>query len=227
MSNTPSSEREQTPTGLYLKQIEVGMMRNFNYLIGDPGTKECAYVDPAWEVDRLLKTAKEDGFQIKKILLTHNHFDHIEGVEKVVKETGAEVYINAFDEEPVKKGSGKIVSLTNGREIKIGSVLVTALNTPGHTPGSTCYLVQAPDDPIPHLFTGDTLFQGNCGRCDLAGGNPKLMYKSLLELKSLDPVTKVYPGHDYGIKPVTTIGYEKKHNPTMQVRSYGEFDQIP
>ena len=112
---------------IYIKQVEVGMMRNLKYLIGDPGTKECAYIDPAWEVDRLLKIAKADGYQVKKILLTHNHFDHIEGVEKVVGETGAEIYIHSLDEKPVRKGSGKIVSLSHGMEFKIGNLLVNAL----------------------------------------------------------------------------------------------------
>jgi glyoxylase-like metal-dependent hydrolase (beta-lactamase superfamily II) len=120
-----------------------------------------------------------------------------------------------------------IVSLSNGMEIKLGKLIVTALNTPGHTPGSTCYLVRSPNDPIGHLFTGDTLFQGNCGRCDLPGGDSKALFKSLMELRSLDPVTKVYPGHDYGIKPVTTIGFEKEHNPTMQAAGFREFETIP
>lgn len=213
--------------GLYIKQVETGLMKNFNYLIGDPETRECAYVDPAWEPDRLLKIAKADGFKIVKILLTHNHFDHIEGVEAVVAATGAEVCINKNDERPLRKGRGSLIALIDGQELKIGNLIVTALNTPGHTPGSTCYLVKAPEDPIPHLFTGDTLFQGNCGRCDLAGGDPKAMFKSLMELKSLDPATKVYPGHDYGIMPVTTIGYEKQNNPTMTARAFGEFDELP
>src|SRR3989338_7822207 len=90
---------------MYLKQVEVGMMRNFNYLIGDPETKEGAYVDPAWEADRLLKMAKADGYKVKKILLTHNHFDHIEGVEEVVRKTGAAVLIHSLDEKPVRKGA--------------------------------------------------------------------------------------------------------------------------
>jgi glyoxylase-like metal-dependent hydrolase (beta-lactamase superfamily II) len=212
--------------GIYIQQVETGLMRNFNYLIGDPATHECAYVDPAWEVDRLLKIAKEDGFKITKILLTHNHFDHIEGVEAVVAATGAEVFINKNDDRPLKKGAGKLIPLTNGQELKVGNLIVTALNTPGHTPGSTCYLVKAPDDPLVHLFTGDTLFQGNCGRSDLPGGDPKVLFKSLGELKQLDPATKIYPGHDYGVMPVTTIGYEKQHNPTLKARTFEDFDRL-
>ena len=209
-------------TSLYLKQVEVGMMRNFNYLIGDPATKECAYVDPAWEVDRLLKIARADGYQIKKILLSHNHFDHIDGVEAVVKATGATVYIHPDDEAPVRDKAGKIIAAHSGMEFQIGKLKVTAIHTPGHTPGSTCYLI---DDL--HLVTGDTLFQGNCGRCDLPGGDPKKLFESLQRLRSLDPAVKVYPGHDYGTVPVTSIGYEKDHNPTMQARYFQEFAKIP
>ena len=212
---------------MYIQQLEVGLMQNFNYLIGDPQTHECVYVDPAWEVDRLLKIAKADGYQVKKILLTHNHFDHIEGVEKVVAETGAEVCIGAFDEKPLQHHQGKIKILHNGQEIKLGHLTITALATPGHTPGSVCYLVTSKDEPFGHLFTGDTLFQGNCGRSDLPGGDPKILFKSLSALKSLDPSIQVYPGHDYGIKPVTTIGFEKQHNPTLKAKTCEEFDAIP
>lgn len=213
--------------GIYIKQVETGLMQNFNYLIGDPSTRECAYVDPAWEPDRLLNIAKVEGFKITKVLLTHNHFDHIEGVEAVVAATGAEVLINQNDDRPLRKGAGRLVTLADGQEFKVGNLIVTALNTPGHTPGSTCYLVNAPDDPIPHLFTGDTLFQGNCGRSDLPGGDPKVLYKSLSALKRLDPATKVYPGHDYGVIPVTTIGYEKQNNPTLKAGTFEEFDRLP
>ena len=207
---------------MYLKQLEVGMMKNFNYLIGDPATHECAWVDPAWEVDRLLKIAKADGYQVKKILLTHNHFDHVGGVEELVKATGAVVYIHPDDEPPIIKMASKIIPATPGLEFKIGNLKVTAIHTPGHTPGSTCYLI---DDR--HLVTGDTLFQGNCGRCDLPGGRPKKFFESLPQLRSLDAATKVYPGHDYGRVPVTTIGYEKEHNPTMQAKYFREFVEIP
>lgn len=212
---------------MYLRQIETGLMQNFNYLVGDPAVKECIYIDPAWEADRLLKIAKDDGFKVTKILLTHNHFDHIEGVEAVVTATGAEVFINANDDRPLRKGKGRLVALTDGQEFKVGSLKVTALNTPGHTPGSTCYLVEVPHDPILHLFTGDTLFQGNCGRSDLPGGDPKVLYKTLQGLKQLDPSTKVYPGHDYGIRPVTTIGFERQNNPTLKAKIYEEFDRLP
>lgn len=212
---------------MYLKQIEVGLMQNFNYLIGDPITKECAYVDPAWEVDRVLKIATADGYRVTKALLTHHHFDHVEGLGELVEKTKAEVFVHAQDKDLVDTGSAQVHSLQDKDQIKIGNLNVKIFHTPGHTPGSVCYLVTSPEDPVGHLFTGDTLFQGNCGRSDLPGGNPKILFESLKRLKSLEPQTRVYPGHDYGIKPVSTIGYEKDHNPTLKVKTFEEFDRLP
>ena len=214
------------PPSFFLYQLEVGLLQNFNYLIGDPATKECAYIDPAWEVDRLLRVAQENNFRITKILLTHRHFDHVEGVEAVVQQTGAEVFIHSLDEKPVREVV-KTTPVVDGVKIPIGNLLVTPLHTPGHTEGSTCYLVTDPETSRGHLFTGDTLFQGNCGRCDLPGGNAKTLFKSLGKLKSLDPATKIYPGHDYGTQPVTTLSYEKQHNPPLRATSFEEFDQLP
>ncbi len=212
---------------MYLKQIEVGLMQNFNYIVGDPETRDCAYIDPAWEVDRVLKVAQEDGYHVRQVLLTHHHFDHVEGVAEVVQKTDATVYIHREDQALVSTGDAKVISLLNGDEFKIGNLSVRVLHTPGHTPGSVCYLVTDPEDPIQHLLTGDTLFQGNCGRSDLPGGDPKILFKSLLELKQLDPATKIYPGHDYGVKPVSTIGYEKQHNATLKVKTFEDFDRLP
>ncbi len=201
-------------------------MQNFNYLIADSETKECAYVDPAWEVDRLLKIAAEKEYRITKVLHSHCHHDHINGVEEVVQKTGAEVFIHPTDKEPVEKMIGETTPATDGHEIALGSLKITCLHTPGHTEGSTCYLVTGPEDPIGHLFTGDCLFQGRCGRWDFPGGDKRTMFQSLQMLKSLEPLTKVYPGHDYGSKPVTTIEYESRHNANMAVTSYDEFDQF-
>lgn len=202
-------------------------MQNFNYLIGDPQTKECAYVDPAWEVDRLLRIAEEDGYRVTKILLTHHHFDHVEGVAEVVLKTNAEIFVHESDRPLVETGSASVTSLRQGQKFTIGNLEVTAFHTPGHTPGSVCYSVRDVETSLDHLFTGDTLFQGNCGRSDLPGGNPKTLFDSLQELKTLDPTTKIYPGHDYGTKPVSTIGYEKQNNPTLKAVTFQEFDQLP
>lgn len=207
-------------------QLEVGLLQNFNYLIADQESRECAYVDPAWEVDRLLKIADEKGYLIKKVLLTHCHHDHVNGVDEAVQKTGVEVYIHPDDEGPVQQMVDDISPVHDGTEIPLGKLTVTVLHTPGHTPGSVCYLASGPQDPIGHLFTGDTLFQGRCGRWDFPEGDARKMFESLQMLKTLDPLTKVYPGHDYGSKPVTTIEYERQYNPTMAVTSFEEFGQF-
>lgn len=212
---------------MYLKQIEVGLMQNFNYLIGDPITKECVYIDPAWEVDRVLKIAEHDGYRITKILLTHHHFDHVEGVPEVVSRTGASVCIHADDRDALEVEDVPVILLKEGDSFSLGSLHFKVIHTPGHTPGSVCYHLTTDDDPVGHLFTGDTLFQGNCGRSDLPGGDPKILYQSLNRLKGFEPSIKVYPGHDYGSKPVSTISYEKSYNPTLKVRTFQEFDLLP
>lgn len=212
---------------MYLKQIEVGLMQNFNYLVGNPGTKECVYIDPAWEVDRVLKIAEADGYQVTKILLTHQHFDHVEGVPEAVEKTRAQVYIHEADRDAAEVGDVKLKTLQEGDKFVVGALTFKVLHTPGHTPGSVCYHVFSSEDPIGCLFTGDTLFQGNCGRSDLPGGNPKILYQSLQRLKSLDPSLKIYPGHDYGIKPVTTVSYEKSHNLTLKASDFETFDRLP
>lgn len=202
-------------------------MQNFNYLVGDATTKECAYIDPAWEVDRVLKIAETDGYRVTKILLTHHHFDHVEGVQAVVERTNAEIYVHADDRPEVDTGAARVHVVREGDSFFLGKLQVKVIHTPGHTPGSVCYWFFSDEDPIGHLFTGDTLFQGNCGRSDLPGGSPKTLYQSLQRLKGLEPTLKVYPGHDYGVKPVSTIAYEKSHNPTLKASTFQEFDALP
>ncbi len=208
---------------MYLKQVEVGLMENFNYLIGDEATKECVYIDPAWEVDRILRLAEEDGYKVSKILLTHHHFDHVEGVEEVVAKTGASVYGHALDLAQVKTGSATIVPLNEGSAIAIGQFSIKAIHTPGHTPGSTCYLIHDASTGQDHLFTGDTVFQAGCGRCDLPGGDPAVMFHSLQRVKQLPPETLVYPGHDYGDRKISSIQWEKQKNPYFQYDRVEEF----
>lgn len=199
-------------------------MQNFNYLIADAQTRECAYVDPAWEVDRLLKIAAEQDYQITKILLTHRHHDHVNGVPDVSQATGAQVYIHPADALGTQQWTHETVPFQDGTQIPLGALTITTLHTPGHTEGSTSYLIHSTDDPVGHLFTGDCLFQGRCGRWDFPGGNKKTMFETLQSLKTLEPSTKVYPGHDYGSRPVTTIAYEREHNATMRFTTFAEFD---
>jgi glyoxylase-like metal-dependent hydrolase (beta-lactamase superfamily II) len=206
------------PASIYLKQVELGPMANYVYFIGDPKTRQVAVVDPAWDVDRIVEMAQEQGLTIAKILITHSHFDHINGVEDLLDRTKAKVYINKAEAEFMKAVWPDLVKVGSGDTTNVGDVQITFLHTPGHTPGSQCFLVQN------NLISGDTLFIGACGRCDLPGSNPEDMYYSLTQrLAKLDDRTMVFPGHNYAARPYSTIADEKRYNPYLQFQSLEDF----
>ena len=204
-------------SSLYLKQMEVGPMQNFVYLVGDRNTREVLVVDPAWEVKRILETAAQDDLQVKGALITHTHFDHVNGLQDLLEKTDGTVYIHKNEAEFLKGMKDNIYKVEGGDQIHIGEVEIQFLHTPGHTPGSQCFLVDQ------NLISGDTLFINACGRCDLPGGNAEQMYESLKRLTSLDDSTVLYPGHNYAEEPASTIGDEKKYNPYLQKASLEHF----
>lgn len=202
---------------LFLHQVELGPMQNFVYLIGCENTREAAVVDPAWDVPAVLKMAKARQFNIKTVLLTHTHFDHINGVEELLKATDARVFVHK-KEAPVLQYSSNVKKIESGDEVRVGDLTVTFIHTPGHTPGSQCFYVQD------CLITGDTLFIKGCGRCDLPGGDPEEMYHSLTgKLKKMEDHTRIYPGHHYADVPISTLGEEKRQNPYLLCRSVEQF----
>jgi hydroxyacylglutathione hydrolase len=208
----------QVTSSIYLKQLELGPMANYVYVVGDANSREAAVVDPAWDIDRIVEVAEENGLTITKILITHSHFDHINGVEGLLNRTKAKVYINKAEAEFMKAVWPDLVKVDSGDTTRVGDVEITFLHTPGHTPGSQCFLVQN------HLISGDTLFIGACGRCDLPGSNPEDMYYSLTQrLAKLDDRTIVFPGHNYAARPYSTIADEKRFNPYLQFQSVQDF----
>ena len=195
---------------LYFKQIPVGYMGNFIYLIGDRSSQECVMVDPAWDVDAVLKQAEKDGMKVVAGILTHTHFDHCNGVEDLIEKTGAKIFVHEKEAQFLKNIKKNIVETGDGFKFKVGKIEMELLHTPGHTEGAQCIRVED------KLVTGDTLFVGACGRCDLPGGNEKTLIQSLKRLASLDGSLKVFPGHAYGDADSSTIDHEKKTNPFMQ-----------
>ncbi|OGR92107.1 MAG: hypothetical protein A2992_04840 [Elusimicrobia bacterium RIFCSPLOWO2_01_FULL_59_12] len=216
---------------LYFKQLALGPMQNFVYLIGDPVTREAAVVDPAWNVPEIIKQAKKDGYRITHALLSHGHYDHINGVEDLVAKTDATVCAQAVElERFIPEGAGGLViprsslkKTATGQAVKVGNLEITLIHTPGHTPGSQCMWIKTPETGSGLLLTGDTLFVGTCGRCDLPYSNPHQMYHSLTQLKKLDEKTVFYPGHDYGMTPTNTIENEKRTNPFLLADSLDQF----
>lgn len=206
-----------TPSSLYLKQLEVGPMQNFIYLIGDRAKRECVMVDPAWDVKTVLNEAEKDGMKVVGSLVTHAHFDHVNGLDDLLTKVKGKIYCNRDEAEFLKFWESDLKPVESGEKLEIGDVTITFLHTPGHTPGSQCFLVQN------QLVSGDTLFIQACGRCDLPGGNPEQMYHSLKRLSELDDKVILYPGHNYSDTPTSTIGQEKRTNPYLQTKNLQEF----
>ena len=207
-----------TTRPLYLKQLELGPMQNFVYLLGDPATKEAAVIDPGWEVPTILQAAEQDGYTITKAILTHSHFDHVMGLGELLKTHDIPVHIHRAEAGALEIGRSSIQPVDAGQVLQVGTVPVTLIHTPGHTPGSQCLLVDG------RLLSGDTLFIRACGRCDLPGGDPRELYHSLMHtLRQLDDQTTLYPGHHYAPAPTSTMAQEKQENPFLQLGSLPEF----
>jgi glyoxylase-like metal-dependent hydrolase (beta-lactamase superfamily II) len=199
-------------------QIEVGLLQNFCEILFCPTTREAAIVDPAWEADRLLREAEARGLRVTTALVTHTHEDHVEGVAALVERTGAAVVVSAREAARAQAPAGaRLVDATDGLDVAIGRCGVRALFTPGHTVGGTCFLADG------FVVTGDVLFVGGCGRSDFPGGDTAALWRSLQRLAELPEETRVYPGHDYGPTPTSTIGYELRTNPYLRCETYEAF----
>ena len=203
---------------LYLKQFEIGPMENFVYLVGSKSTREVFVVDPAWQVDTILRAAREEGLTIKGALVSHFHFDHTNGIEELLESVNCPVYVNKKDVPYLGFGSQHIKESDNGQKVKAGDVEIEMIHTPGHTPGSQCFHVRG------GLISGDTLFINACGRCDLPGGDATQMYYTLTQkMLKFDDSTILYPGHNYADKPTSTMGEQKKTNPYLMCDSLENF----
>jgi hydroxyacylglutathione hydrolase len=213
---------------LYFKQIEMGPMQNFVYLIGSTETRKVAVVDAAWEIDEILRLADEDEMEITHALVTHTHPDHvggsfagieIEGVVELLSKCKAKAVVHKAEAEFLKSLSATdIIKVDSGDKIAVGGIEIRMVHTPGHTPGSQCFLIDN------RIVSGDTLFIGSCGRVDLPGSNPEEMYHSLTQkLMALPDETLLFPGHNYSDQPSSTIGDEKQRNPYCQFHSLKQF----
>jgi glyoxylase-like metal-dependent hydrolase (beta-lactamase superfamily II) len=197
--------------------MEVGLLQNFCEILFCPETHEAAIVDPAWEVDRLLAEVERRNLKVTTALITHTHNDHIEGVDLLVEKTGAAVVVNPREAAVLRAPGRTLVEVVDGRDIAIGKRGVRALETRGHTVAGTCYLADG------YIVTGDVLFVGGCGRTDFPGGDTAEMWKSLQRLMLLPEETRVYPGHDYGDTPTSTIAHEIRTNRFLRCATFEEF----
>ncbi len=186
---------------------------NFSYIIADEESKEAAVVDSSFNASEIIKVLNANKLQLKYIINTHSHSDHTAGNSELCPIFKAKIV--AYKQAKAVHD----IEIGDGEKLVLGKITIQAIHTPGHTPDSICLLVDNKK-----LLTGDTLFVGECGRTDLPGGNPKDMYNSLFnKIMRLGNDMEVYPGHDYGVTPASTVGEQKKSNYTLQPRSLKEF----
>lgn len=196
---------------LEIVQIRAGEMENFSYLVYCPESGRGIAVDPSFAPESLLAAAAERGVAIDILVNTHGHRDHIAGNGRILEATGARLAAHPLDV------AGADIPLAEGSILSVGEAAVEILHTPGHTPGSIVL------HPPGALITGDTLFVTCVGRADLTGSDPAALYHSLCRLAALPPETRIYPGHDYGPRPVSTVAFEREHNPYLQCPDLASF----
>jgi len=207
-----------------VEQIKVGFMDVFCYLVSCPKTKEALFIDPAGNEEELVDHVRKTGVALKYIVNTHGHADHTTGNRKVKELTGARIVMHELDDRLFNSPEGEAmarqwgfapspradITVQDGDMITIGETSLKVIHTPGHSPGGICLHGDG------NLFTGDTLFVGGIGRTDLPGSSHSQFIRSIREkLLILPPETLVWPGHDYGMSPTSTIGEEKSTNPWL------------
>lgn len=205
---------------MIIEQIKVGHMAVFCYLLGDDESKEAVLVDPSSDFDKINAVIDRYGFQIKKIINTHGHFDHIGGNRYYIKKTGAKLLIHEDDYYFLNKNVNRLVEffkggrsirhdvkfLHDGDIIKVGRFEIEVIHTPGHSPGSICLYHKG------NLFTGDTLFTEGMGRTDFSGGCGETIIQSIKNrILTLPEETIIWPGHHYGRFPVSTVREQKRY----------------
>jgi glyoxylase-like metal-dependent hydrolase (beta-lactamase superfamily II) len=229
---------------LYFRQLLAGrdyaqgdpiaaQMRNFAYLIGDRDSRECVVVDPAYAANDLVDLAEQDGMRVSGVLVTHHHPDHVggtmfgftlRGLREMLERTSVPVHVNATELNWVANVTGiaesELTGHRHGDTVSVGDIPIELLHTPGHTPGSQCFLV---DDK---LVAGDTLFLEGCGRTDFPGGDSDAMFHSLRHLADLagDPV--VYPGHWYSTEPSAALSRVREANYVLRPQSIEQWHAL-
>ncbi len=195
---------------LQIRTLALGLYQTNCYLLWSDENAQCLVIDPGYEAQTVLSYARSLGKQICAVLLTHGHFDHVGAVKEIAQETGCAVYLKTEDTAmPEQMTAGKLFythALSDGDVLALAGLSVCVMHTPGHTPGSVCFLI---DNTI---FSGDTLFACSCGRTDLPGGCWETLTRSLARLRDLNAPYDVYPGHG----PCTTLDEEKQNNPYLR-----------
>ena len=194
---------------LNIHVMPLGAYQTNCYILWGEDSDRCVIIDPGFQPEAVLTQIKSLDKTVEAIVLTHGHFDHVGGVKTIAAEIGCKVYLHSADlSMPSQMTAGPLYytdTYGEGDTLHLAGLQLRVLHTPGHTPGSVCILCQE------HIFSGDTLFQGSCGRTDLPGGDWKTIVRSLKRLAAMDGDYTVHPGHG----PATTLAEERMYNPYM------------
>ncbi len=227
---------------LYFRQLLAGrdfatndplarQMVNFVYLVGDRETGEAVVIDPAYDIDGLLDLLAADDLRLVGALATHYHPDHvggdmmgysIQGVARLLERTSVPIHVQADEAVWVQRVTGAtendLVEHVSGDVVRVGEIPIELIHTPGHTPGSQCFLVDN------RLVAGDTLFLEGCGRTDLPGGDPGALYESLTQkLAKVPDDATLFPGHLYSMEPSASMADTRAHNFVFRPQTQREF----
>ena len=216
---------------LYFRQVPIGPMQNFVYLIGSMRTRECLLVDPAWNTDALIDLATRDDMNVVGALITHYHPDHVggqmagwsvQGISALLEQVSVPIHLQKEEQPWVERttgvGAADLVAHDSGDTVKVGDVEIELIHTPGHTPGSQCFLVDG------RLVAGDTLFLDGCGRTDLPGADPVAMYESLnTRLARVPDDAILFPGHLYSAEPSQSMRDTRRWNYVFRPGSVEEW----
>jgi hydroxyacylglutathione hydrolase len=195
---------------MIIKQLLLGYLDNFTYIVGCEKTGEAVVIDPAAHAEKIAEAARKEGLTIRYIVNTHGHFDHTGANGALKKLTGARIVRHILDSE----GDPAVdIKIEREKTLHVGDIVFRIIHTPGHSPGGICLYAEG------NLFTGDTLFVGDSGRTDCEGGHRPTLGASLRNLMTLPDETVVWPGHHYGPATHSTIGWEKRHN--ANAKEYG------
>lgn len=203
--------------GLLVARFRHGPLWNFSYLVACERTGEAAVIDPAWDAQSILNAALGRQLTITTVLLTHSHADHINAAADLLQATGARAFVHTGDAAELPPRKISATTFGGSETIAIGDLIVEALHTPGHTPGSVSY--SAPG----HLFTGDTLAVGSPGTPGPEAGALEALWASMGVFERLSSATVIHPGHDSGPAPTSSFETERGRNPALLARSLEEF----
>ena len=228
----PDSDQQDR---LYFRQLLSGrdfaqgdeiaaQMRNFAYLIGDRQTGDCVVVDPAYAAGELVDALEADGLHLSGVLVTHHHPDHVggsmmgfelKGLAELLERVSVPVHVNSQEAQFVSRITGipmsDLTSHEHGDKVSVGAIDIELLHTPGHTPGSQCFLLDG------RLVAGDTLFLEGCGRTDFPGGDSDEIFRSLQKIAQLPGDPTVFPGHWYSLEPSASLSEVKRSNYVYRV----------